>query len=156
MRQTFKLAVQIFRSLQMRKPFVLQAEQRRIRKIFKVQAMDGWRGGLDFAMVICPIYQLPASTSQIYQQAIVRNVCILSYTHLATLLRLVMRRKGSYGMKGLHAMLQECFQLLHPSKSASNYWAGINQALLSSLGSNADLWTSEKTASFEALEIAKE
>ncbi len=124
------------------------------QKDFKVQAMDGWRGGLDFAMVICPIYQLPASTSQIYQQAIVRNVCILSYTHLATLLRLVMRRKASFGMKGLHAMLKSV-SLLHPSKTASSYWAGINQALISSLGSNTELWTSEKMASFEALEIAK-
>jgi hypothetical protein len=124
------------------------------QKDFKVQAMDGWRGGRDYAMVICPIYQLPGQTSQIYQQAIARNVCILSYTHLATLLRLVMRRSTSVGKKGLHAMLKSV-SLLHPSKSATDYWVGINQALLKSLGSNVDLWTDEKTASFEALEIAK-
>ena len=29
------------------------------QKDFKVQAMDGWRNSNDFAMVVCPIYQLP-------------------------------------------------------------------------------------------------
>lgn len=52
------------------------------QKDFKVQAMDGWRNGLDYAVIICPIYQLPSRTSQIYQQAIARNVCIMSYSHL--------------------------------------------------------------------------
>jgi len=35
------------------------------QKDFKVQAMDGWRNGLDYAVVVCPIYQLPNRTSQI-------------------------------------------------------------------------------------------
>ena len=29
------------------------------QKDFKVQAMDGWRNTKDFAMVVCPLYQLP-------------------------------------------------------------------------------------------------
>ena len=33
------------------------------QKDFKVQAMDGWRYDLDYAVVVCPIYQLP------YEQA---------------------------------------------------------------------------------------
>lgn len=29
------------------------------QKDFKIQAMDGWKRGKPFAMVVCPIYQLP-------------------------------------------------------------------------------------------------
>jgi len=47
--------------------------------------MDGWKRGKPYAMVVCPIYQLPRKTSQIYQQAIARNVCIFTYSHLAML-----------------------------------------------------------------------
>ncbi|MBX7243199.1 MAG: HindIII family type II restriction endonuclease [Bacteroidia bacterium] len=39
------------------------------QKDFKVQAMHGWKRNKPYAMVVCPIYQLPTSSSQIYQQA---------------------------------------------------------------------------------------
>jgi hypothetical protein len=35
------------------------------QKDFKVQAMDGWKHGKPYAMVVCPIYQLPNRSSQI-------------------------------------------------------------------------------------------
>ena len=46
--------------------------------------------------------------------------------------------------------------LLHPSKSASDYWTGINGALLDALGDCDHLWTQEKTATFEGLALVKE
>jgi type II restriction enzyme len=56
------------------------------QKDFKVQAMHGWKRGKHYAMVVCPIYQLPTSSSQIYQQATTQNVCVFTYSHLALLL----------------------------------------------------------------------
>ena len=88
------------------------------QKDFKVQAMDGWRSGLGYAMIVCPVYQLPTRTSQIYQQAIARNVCILSYSHLAALVGLALRRGQQSAERGLGAIL-ETVPLLHPSKSPS-------------------------------------
>lgn len=124
------------------------------QKDFKVQAMDGWRNGLDYALVVCPIYQLPTQRSQIYQQAIARNVCILSYSHLAALAGLTVRKGPAVAEKGL-GMLLRTVSLLHPSKSAVDYWTGINRSLVESLSKDNDLWTAEKTASIEALDIAK-
>jgi type II restriction enzyme len=124
------------------------------QKDFKVQAMDGWRGTLDFAVVVCPIYQLPGSTSQIYQQAIARNVCILSFSHLAALVSLAEEAGTHVAEHGFHEVLKSV-SLLHPSKSASPYWMAINRALLSSMTS-PDLWTREKVESLAALEIVKE
>ena len=125
------------------------------QKDFKVQAMDGWRNGLDFAVVVCPIYQLPNSTSQIYQQAIARNVCILSYSHLAALVGLAERRGCGVATKGLGNVLK-CVSVLHPSKSAADYWLGINRALVAALKSEVDLWTAEKVASLAALDVVKD
>jgi len=125
------------------------------QKDFKVQAMDGWRNGLDFAVVVCPIYQLPNRTSQIYQQAIARNVCILSYSHLAALVGLAGKRGGPVATKGLGGVLKSV-SLMHPSKSAADYWLGTNGALVAALKGDLDLWTAEKTASLAALDVAKD
>lgn len=124
------------------------------QKDFKVQAMDGWRNGLDYAVVVCPIYQLPGRTSQIYQQAIARNVCILSYCHLAALVVLSCKRSQKTAEAGLLQILRSVSQL-HPSKSAADYWTGINRALVAALRKDVDLWTEEKKASLDGLMVVK-
>ena len=125
------------------------------QKDFKVQAMDGWRNGLDYAVVVCPIYQLPTRTSQIYRQAIARNVCLLSYSHLGALVRFALRRGTRVAETGLQKVLKTV-SVLHPSKSAVDYWTGINRSLVRALGQHRDLWTAEKTASVASLDVVKQ
>jgi HindIII restriction endonuclease len=125
------------------------------QKDFKVQAMDGWRNGLDYAVVVCPIYQLPSTASQIYHQAISRNVCILSYSHLAALLSLSAKATAKRSEVGLEVILK-AVSLLHPGKNAGNYWTGINKAMLDVLRKESQIWTLEKKASLEALQVVKE
>ena len=84
-----------------------------------------------------------------------RNVCILSYSHLGALVALAMRTEAARSEEGLHEVLKSV-SILHPSKSAVDYWTGINRALVNSLGSNIDLWKAEKIASQESLAVAKE
>jgi hypothetical protein len=124
------------------------------QKDFKVQAMDGWRGGLDYAVIVCPIYQLPSRTSQVYQQTIARNVCVLSYAHLAALVGLAARQGLQFAEAGLHEVLKS-IAIMHPSKSALDYWTGVNRALINPLSSHSDLWAIEKSASVESLEVVK-
>ena len=124
------------------------------QKDFKIEALSSWRGDSDFALLVCPIYQLPFRTSQIYQQAIDRNVCILSYSHLAALVSLTEIQDTASATNGLNIVLERV-ELLLPSKNAPAYWMGINQAFVEALGSNRDLWTQEKIASQEGLTIAK-
>jgi type II restriction enzyme len=77
------------------------------QKDFKIQAMDGWRNGLDYAVLLAPIYQMPRSISQIYQQATARNVCILSYSHLAALVGLAECCGGNAAEAGLEAVFKK-------------------------------------------------
>lgn len=124
------------------------------QKDFKVQAMDGWRGDLDYAIIVGPIYQFLPRTSQIYLQAITRNVCLLSFSHLACLVALADRKGAEVAEGALHQILQTV-NLLHPSKSAVDYWTGINRALVTSLSDELELWEVEKRASLEGLSVAK-
>jgi len=125
------------------------------QKDFKVQEMDRWKHGKQFAMVVCPIYQLPSKTSQIYQQASSRNVCIFTYSHLSLLV--------NYASKGhqenSQIILNNVFNAIPPlnaSKSAYVYWQAINKSLLSFSDEIIDLWRIEKMASVESVKIAKE
>jgi type II restriction enzyme len=56
------------------------------QKDFKVGALDSWRQGNNYAMLVAPLTQYPNRASQIYSQAIDKNVTLLSYTHLHFLL----------------------------------------------------------------------
>jgi len=52
------------------------------QKDFKISALDSWRKGNNYAMLLSPLSQYPKRASQIYAQAIQRNVTLISYTHL--------------------------------------------------------------------------
>src|SRR3989344_4521365 len=64
------------------------------QKDFKVEALDKWRGAKDFACLVSPLYQYPKNKSQIYRQAIGRNVTLLSYIHLYFILSQNKPNKG--------------------------------------------------------------
>jgi type II restriction enzyme len=94
------------------------------QKDFKIQAMDNWKRGKQYAMVVCPIYQLPNKSSQIYQQATARNVCIFTYSHLAILVIFAWHTRGEEATNLLHTIFQTV-SAINPSKDASNYWLAI-------------------------------
>lgn len=125
------------------------------QKDFKVQAMDNWKRGKPYAMVVCPIYQLPTRTSQIYQQAIARDVCVFSYSHLAVLVRLAESKGKQAATTALLATFKALAPLI-PSKDSVAYWTAINGTLLSSNRAVPDLWKAEKIAAVEAIAVAKE
>ena len=124
------------------------------QKDFKVQAMDRWKHGKQYAMVVCPIYQLPKSASQIYHQATSRNVCIFTYSHLSLL---VMYAEVA-GVKASEQLLLNIFKTisaLNPSKSALDYWQAVNKTILDTSKDIENLWKIEKVASLESITIAK-
>ncbi len=91
------------------------------QKDFKVQAMDNRKHGKPFAMVVCPVYQLPSRTSQIYQQAAANSVCICTYTHPAVLVRYAEMIRQSNAIGLLHGVFK-AVEAMNPSKDASAYW----------------------------------
>lgn len=125
------------------------------QKDFKVQAMHGWKRGKPYAMVVCPIYQLPNTSSQIYQQATTNNVCIFTYSHLALLLaysELAGKSKATELLKNIFDIVPA----LNPSKNAVDYWLTINKTMLSFSRKIKELWDIEKEAATYSIRIAKQ
>ena len=125
------------------------------QKDFKVQAMDGWKRGKPYAMVVCPIYQLPNTSSQIYQQATTRNVCVFTYSHLSLLLAFS-EVAGKPKAQELLTKIFKTVPAINPTKSAVDYWTTVNKTILSFSKSIEELWNTEKIASAEAITISKE
>jgi type II restriction enzyme len=125
------------------------------QKDFKIDALHGWKRGKLHAMVVCPLYQLPARTSQIYQQAIVRNVCVFSYSHLAVLVE-YSNVIGKLEAQNLLLKILHCTEELNPTKDSVSYWAAINGTMLDSNPAIPPLWQEEKLATVESIAAAKE
>uniref|UniRef100_E6QL80 EcoVIII restriction endonuclease n=1 Tax=mine drainage metagenome TaxID=410659 RepID=E6QL80_9ZZZZ len=124
------------------------------QKDFKIEALHGWKRGKPHAMVVCPIYQLPARQSQIYQQAIARNVCIFTYSHLAVLVEfsdLVDKRQA----QDLLLKILKCAEELNPTKDSVAYWSCINREILKAGTAIEPLWQREKLATLECIAAAK-
>lgn len=125
------------------------------QKDFKVQAMDGWRNNNDYAMVVCPEYQLPTRKSQIYQQSIERNVCIFTYTHLAVLVKFAEQVSKELAMQLLHQIFQSITRLT-PSQENQPYWSMINSTMLNFHTDIEQLLKDEDIATKEGIDISKE
>lgn len=125
------------------------------QKDFKVQAMDGWKRGKPYAMVVCPIYQLPTKSSQIYEQASSRNVCIFTYSHLALLLCYSLIDGQGKAEELLHEIFKS-IPLMNPSKDTTAYWSVVNKTMLGFSPKLNDLWKQEKMAAIESISVAKQ
>lgn len=125
------------------------------QKDFKVQAMDNWKHGKPFATVVCPAYQLPSQTSQIYQQAATRSVLVSTYTHLAVGIRYADFAGQDKAIDLLHKVFQTV-EALNPSKNAIAYWQAINKAILDFDKTLSQLWREEKIALTESISISKQ
>ncbi len=125
------------------------------QKDFKIQSMDRWKHGKPFAMVVSTIYQMPNRTSQIYEQAITKNVCIFTYSHLSLLVRFAFE-SGAKKSKELLYIIFKTIPALNPSKNAVDYWLGVNKTILNYSSNIAKLWQEEKIMASNTISIAKQ
>lgn len=115
------------------------------QKDFKISALDTWRKENNYALLVAPLMQYPTSKSQIYQQAIIRNVTLLSYTHLHFLL-------DFYNGKSLQKLWETGNRLALLDESEHDkcqvYWDEIDKAICEIVEQN-----DEKLKEYKLLEI---
>lgn len=66
------------------------------QKDFKVAGLDSWRGSNNYAVLCSPLYQYPSKKSQVYKEALEKNVLLFSWESLYFLL--VNNIKESYSL----------------------------------------------------------
>ncbi len=101
------------------------------QKDFKVEALNNWRKGAEYACLVAPLYQYPNTSSQIYSQAIRYSVTLLSYSHLVFMLQ------NSTPDMGSIRSLWECPKSLKASKGALDYWAAVDTEMFRLFGCDA-------------------
>ena len=118
------------------------------QKDFKVEALSKWRGAKDFSCLVCPLYQYPHNTSQIYRQAIDRNVTLFAYIHLVYLLSQKMPHKAAYKALWLTG------KYLKGGKDAATYWRAIDAAVCKVIGTPVEDLERFKQVEIKAMQKA--
>lgn len=105
------------------------------QKDFKIKALDDWRKNDNYAILVSPLLQFPIRKSQIYSQAIEKNVTILSYTHLKFIL-------DFYQNQDLEKLWQIGKELQSLSKNdfqfAKIYWQKVDKVICNILSKNLE------------------
>ncbi len=118
------------------------------QKDFKVKALDDWRKGNNYALLVSPLTQYPNRRSQIYGQAVEKNVTLLSYTHLHFLL-------DFYTNQDIKSLWETGSRLKKSLKTPDHqnsltYWAEIDKAVCAIVNKNNDI-----LKKYKVLEIQK-
>ncbi len=77
------------------------------QKDFKVKSMADWRGDHNYAVLVCPFFQYPKKTSQIYGQAIDEEVCLLSWEHLLFLILAGVRETATVNLSSVWSLSEQ-------------------------------------------------
>lgn len=104
------------------------------QKDFKVEALNQWKKDSDYACLVCPLYQYPTKTSQIYDQAIRYNVTLLSFTHLGFLLRAEKIKTDEFDK------IWKVSSTLASGKEAVPYWSAVSRQVAAGAGKSIEEW----------------
>ena len=104
------------------------------QKDFKVEAMDQWRKDNNYAVLICPYFQYPKKTSQIFEQAITKNVLLFSWEHIHFLLENDIVESDVLDLSFIWNQSKLLAQTITVDKSQNNFIETQNENIVSSLG----------------------
>lgn len=117
------------------------------QKDFKVSALDTWRKENNYAVLVAPLMQYPTTKSQIYEQAINKNITLISYMHLHFLL-------DFYEKQNLQKLWEtgKRLSLLNQTEHGKfqTYWSEIDKTVCEIVGQNE-----AKLKEYKLLEIEK-
>lgn len=105
-------------------------------KDFKVTSMDHWRGDSEFSVLTCPYYQYPKSTSQIYKDALDRNVALFSWEYLYILLKENVKETERRNLRDLWNQSAIIANSTMVGNSKSNFFDTQNRNLAAIIGIN--------------------
>ncbi len=118
------------------------------QKDFKVNALDTWRKDDNYALLLAPLTQFPNTKSQIYAQAIEKNVTLISYTHFHFLLDF----HTNQDLQMLWETGNNLSKVVEKTdwQNSNIYWSAIDMKVCEIVGQNLDI-----LAKYKQIEIDK-
>lgn len=103
-------------------------------KDFKVTSMDHWRGESEFSVLTCPYFHYPKSASQIYKDALDKNVALFSWEYLYILLKENVKETEQRDLRDLWNQSSVIAGSTTVGKSKSNFLATQNHNIAQIIG----------------------
>lgn len=107
-------------------------------KDYKVNSMDKWRGDSDYSVLVCPYFQYPKSTSQIYKEALDGNVALFSWEYLYILLKQGVKESPSVNLSKFWNQSDIISKTTTIANSKANFLGSQNSNLAEILGISTD------------------
>ena len=98
-------------------------------KDFKVSSMDHWRGDCNYSVLVCPYFQYPKNKSQIYKEALEKNVALFSWEYLYILLKEDVQESTTVDLRELWTQSAEIYNQTTGANLKSNFLEQQNQNL---------------------------
>lgn len=109
------------------------------QKDFKVASLSEWKQDADFAVLVCPYYQYPRQSSQIYSQALDKNVCLFSWEHLYAMLAAGVEETDKSSLSGIWSVSDSISEKISVKDNKSNFFDYSNSFIAKYLGINGAL-----------------
>jgi hypothetical protein len=121
-------------------------------KDYKIEALNTWRKGADFACLVAPLAGFPLGSSRLFREAVRFNVTLLTFSHLAFLLE----HKPPAGTDGDEDPLWPVWTVAQAlgedaEPSAEEYWAELDRAFCSAIEVELITWTERRQDYFDEL-----
>ncbi|MER6422091.1 HindIII family type II restriction endonuclease [Streptomyces sp. NPDC001137] len=114
-------------------------------KDYKIEALNEWRNGADYAILVAPIAGYPEGESRLYEEADRYQVTLLSYSHLALMI------DSRSGPPQLQSIWERGVEPTSFTRSAPKYWSALDSALREALSWDRVNWAEARRQYFESL-----
>lgn len=117
-------------------------------KDYKIEALNTWRKGADFACLVGPLTHFPQE-SRLFEEVIKFNVTLLTFSHLQFMLEHGLPSCDS--LSTVWDIAKDIKDSEGESPTATQYWKHVDQAFCTAIHASIDDWKSARRAYYSAM-----
>ncbi len=122
-------------------------------KDYKIEALNSWRRGSDYAALVGPIAGFPEGRSRLFEEAVKFNVTLLTFSHLQFMLEHGL--PSGDALTPLWTVSREVYKEVGDKPTATQYWLHTDRIFCNALEVDIARWKSARREYFSSmLEVA--
>ncbi len=118
-------------------------------KDYKIQALDTWRKGADYACLVGPLASFPQEDSRLFKDAVEYNVTLLTFSHLQFMLEHGLPADNA--LVPLWTVSKEIEQTLGKTPNAEQYWLQSDRVFCMALRVDIAMWKDARRRYFNSM-----